>query len=99
MNCIIRDYSNLNNRVESDVAVQRKQEEREKKERLERIRKAREERGEDVAGGITGNGTCNGEVHDDSDGDIVMANPFRPIADIMVSFISHLKHSHGLIGF
>ncbi|PNF28988.1 hypothetical protein B7P43_G15101, partial [Cryptotermes secundus] len=83
INCIIRDYSNLNSRVESDVAVQRKQEEQEKKERLERIRKAREERGEDIAGGITVNGICNGEIHDDSDGDIVMADPFRPIADIM----------------
>jgi hypothetical protein len=81
------------------VAVQRKQEEQEKKERLERIRKAREERGEDIAGGITTNGTCNGEVHDDSDGDIVMANPFRPIADIMVSILSQHKHMLGLIGF
>lgn len=83
INCIIRDYSNLNNQVESDVAVQKKQEEQEKKERLERIRKAREERGEDITGGITANGTCNGEMHEDSDSDIVMANPFRPIADIM----------------
>lgn len=99
VNCIIRDYSNLNSRVESDMAVQRKQEEQEKKERLERIRKVREERGEDIAGGITANGTCNGEVHDDSDGDIVMADPFRPIADIMVSFLSQHKHSLGLIGF
>jgi hypothetical protein len=85
--------------VESDVAVQRKQEEKEKKERLERIRKAREERGEGVAGGITGNGTCNGEVHDDSDADIVLENPFRPISDIMVSFLSQIKYSCGLIGF
>jgi ADP-ribosylation factor-like protein 13B len=91
MNCIIRDYSDLNSRVEGDMAVQRKQEEQEKKERLERIRKVREERGEDMAGVITANGTCSGGVHDDSDCDVVMANPFKPIADIMVSFCHSLN--------
>jgi hypothetical protein len=88
MNCIIRDYNNLNSRVERDVAVQRKQEEQEKKERLERICKAREERDEDVADGITGNRICSGEVDDGGDSDVVEANPFKPLADIMVSFLS-----------
>jgi hypothetical protein len=87
MNCIIRDYNALNSRVENDMAVQRKQEEQEKKERLERIRKEREERGEDMAGGIATNGTCIGGMHDDSNSDIVMADPFKPIADVMVSFV------------
>ncbi|XP_069700555.1 uncharacterized protein [Periplaneta americana] len=82
MNRIIRDYSNLNSRVESDVLVQRKQEEQEKKERLERIRKAREERGENATGDCTSNGNCVDGVHDDSDSDVVMENPFKPISCI-----------------
>ncbi|XP_021929896.1 uncharacterized protein LOC110834747 isoform X2 [Zootermopsis nevadensis] len=83
MNYIIREYSDLNSRVESDMAVQRKQIEQEKKERLERIRKAREERGESMADVVIANGTCNGGIHDDSDNDVVMANPFKPITDIL----------------
>lgn len=99
MNYIIREYSDLNSRVESDMAVQRKQIEQEKKERLERIRKAREERGESMADVVIANGTCNGGIHDDSDNDVVMANPFKPITDILVSFLSQHKHSPGLMEF
>jgi hypothetical protein len=91
MNCIIRDYSNLNSRVEGDVAVQRKQDEQEKKERLERIRKAREERDEGVADGIIANGICNTEMDDGGDSDVVEADPFKPLADIMVSFLFGLE--------
>ncbi|PSN45703.1 hypothetical protein C0J52_11946 [Blattella germanica] len=77
MNCIVRDYKNLNARVEQDVATQRKIDEQERKDRLERILKAKEERGEEVVG----NGTCNGEMHEDSDNDVVMADPFKPITE------------------
>ena len=76
MNCIIRDFNKLNKRVEEDVAVQKKINEQEKKERFERIQKAREERGEDEIG----NGTCNGGVNEDSDNDVVMPDPFKPIS-------------------
>jgi hypothetical protein len=93
MNCIIRDYNNLNSRVQNDVAVQRKQEEKDKKERLERIRKAREEREEDVADGVTANGACSAEVDNGSDSDVVEANPFKPLADIMVSFLTRSEKS------
>lgn len=98
MNYIVREYGDLNTRVESDMAVERKQIEQEKKERLERIRKAREERGESMADAVTANGTCNGGV-DDTDFDDVTANPFKPVAVILVSFRSQHKDTSGLIEF
>ncbi|KAJ9600142.1 hypothetical protein L9F63_009552, partial [Diploptera punctata] len=76
MNRIIRDFSNLNKRVEEDVAVQKIVLEQEKKERFERIMKAREERGEN---GVS-NGACSGRISEDSDNDVVMPDPFKPIS-------------------
>jgi hypothetical protein len=99
MKYIIREYSDLNSRVESDMAVQREQIEQEKEERLERIRRARQERGESMADAFIANGTRSGGACDETNCDIVMENPFKSISYVLVSYLSQHKDTSGFMEF
>lgn len=79
LECIIKNYSSLNERVLRDMMDQKKIDDAIKKERFERIKKLREERGDT----IIQNGSTNLKIEEGKhDGD--STNPFRPISEVVV---------------
>eukprot|EP00794_Sanderia_malayensis_P000305 gene305-934_t len=73
LSTISGEFSKISARVEYDMAIKKEEDEREKKARMERVRKIREERDrlEREAGGDPDK--------EDSDDDVMLANPFQPI--------------------